>query len=76
MVHQSGTKTHLHIPIISGESEMKTLVFSVCVCVCVYTYCTASELHWLKNVFLGLVGVMCLNEMRKFSDTTLHTGND
>lgn len=52
--HESGTKACLHIPIIPQESEMKTLLLlGLAVCVFVHTYCTASELHWLQNVFLA-----------------------
>lgn len=55
VVHESGTKTYLHIPIIPRESEMKTLLLGelyVCVFLHTHTYCTASELHWLQIVFL------------------------
>lgn len=80
VVHESGTKTYLHIPIIPRESEMKTLLLGeLYVCVCFYTHThthTALPLNLAANcIFSPHVGVMCLNETSKlgsFSPTSAH----
>lgn len=49
VVHESGRKAYLHIPIIPRESEMKTLLLwglRVCVCVFAHTY-TALLLNFI-----------------------------